>query len=90
MKARIKSGNDNRKEYKNGAMLKWSDITGIKEGSYVELLSECKKTNTAVVLYNGKKRLVPRDSIELSVLDDVIEKSKPGWANTNTDLSLFA
>lgn len=77
MKARIKIGNDNRNQ--PGSTMRWEDLTGIKAGTSVEVLSECSKTNTAVVSHNGRRRLVPKDALEILVLDDAVENQVPAW-----------
>ncbi len=92
-KAIIRFGNDNSKADAVGAKLKWEDITGIRSGTRVNVLSNCPLTKVAVVelaeggqspcgntAYNrGSKRLVPNAALNYTILDDILENSTPDW-----------
>lgn len=96
MKARIKAGNDNRQHLNSGAKTRWSEILDLEEGTDVNILSQCPKTNMAVIQMPngavspsgkkncrpGEKRLVPTGALESSELDALADGFTP-WGNKN-------
>lgn len=94
-KAQIKSGNDNRRAPGCGAVMSWSELTGLKEGTTVSVISKCEDTKVAVILIQhesrsacgkkvhkaGTRKLVPLAALSNEDVSNLLESYSP-WKNT--------